>query len=105
MHVAACFRLVSPLDFQKQEHAKRVPDGHGRSFGSWPWQKGCLMVMANPSDLGHGKKKENYMYIFLFSKFFLVKVVELVGGGSVINGDDPIYFYLFFLFIFLTFKN
>ena len=41
MHVAACFRLVSPLDFQEQEqeHAKRVPDGHGRSFGSWPWQK------------------------------------------------------------------
>ena len=45
MHVAACFRFASPLDFQEQEeeqeeeHAKRVPDGHGRSFGSWPWQK------------------------------------------------------------------
>ena len=24
---------------QQQEDAKRVPDGHGRSFGSWPWQK------------------------------------------------------------------
>ena len=24
---------------QEQQHAKRVPDGHGRSFGSWPWQK------------------------------------------------------------------
>ena len=22
-----------------QQDAKRVPDGHGRSFGSWPWQK------------------------------------------------------------------
>ena len=41
MHVAACVRLVSPLDFQQeqQQQAKRVPDGHGRSFGSWPWQK------------------------------------------------------------------
>ena len=37
--------------------AKRVPDGHGRSFGSWPWQKGCLMVMADPSDLGHGNNR------------------------------------------------
>ena len=24
---------------EEQQHAKRVPDGHGRSFGSWPWQK------------------------------------------------------------------
>ena len=44
MHVAACFRLVSPLDFQEKEQeqeqdAKWVPDGHGRSFGSRPWQK------------------------------------------------------------------
>ena len=40
MHVAACFRLVSPLDFhQEEEDAKKVSDGHGRSFGSWPWQK------------------------------------------------------------------
>ena len=40
MHVAACFRLVSLLDFQEQQqHATRVPDGRGRSFGSWPWQK------------------------------------------------------------------
>ena len=41
MHVAACFRLVSLLDYQQQEKedAKRVPDGHGRSFGSVPWQK------------------------------------------------------------------
>ena len=44
MQVAACFRLVSPLDSQEQEQeeqedAKRVPDCHDRSFGSWPWQK------------------------------------------------------------------
>ena len=39
MHVAACFRLVSQMDLQQQEKAKRVPDGHGRSFGSRPWQK------------------------------------------------------------------
>ena len=24
---------------EQEEDAKRVPDGHGRSFGSWPWQK------------------------------------------------------------------
>ena len=24
---------------QQQEDAKRLPDGHGRSFGSGPWQK------------------------------------------------------------------
>ena len=46
MHVAACFRLMSLLDFEEQEEqeeeqedVKRVPDGHGRSFGSRPWQK------------------------------------------------------------------
>ena len=40
-HVAACFHLVSPLEIQQQEQQQkeRVPDGHGRSFGSWPWQK------------------------------------------------------------------
>ena len=44
--MAACFSLVSPLDFKEQEHkeeqeqdAKRVPDGHGQSFGSRPRQK------------------------------------------------------------------
>ena len=24
---------------QEEQDAKRVPDGHGQSFGSWPWQK------------------------------------------------------------------
>ena len=36
--------------------AKRMPNGHGPSFGSWPWQKECLKVMADSSDLGNGKK-------------------------------------------------
>ena len=43
MHVAACFCLVPPLEIQQeqeqQEQQERVPDGHGRSFKSWPWQK------------------------------------------------------------------
>ena len=36
MHVAACFLLVSPLDFkqEQQQQAKRVPDGRGQSFES-----------------------------------------------------------------------
>ena len=39
------WHLVFALfDFQQQqeeeeEDAKRVPDGHSQSFGSWPWQK------------------------------------------------------------------
>ena len=44
MHVAACFRLVSPLEIQEQEEQEE--------------QKGCLMVMADPSDFGHGKKEQ-----------------------------------------------
>ena len=47
MHVAACFRLVSPLDFQEeQQDAKRVPDGHGRSFESWPLQKASKLLKS-----------------------------------------------------------
>ena len=45
--VVACFCLVSPHDSQQQEkQAKMVPDGHGRSYGSGPWQKGvgCSLV-------------------------------------------------------------
>ena len=37
------FSLSVTLDLQEEEQveedAKRVPDGHGRSFGSRPWQK------------------------------------------------------------------
>ena len=27
------------VEQQEEQNAKRVPDGHGRSFGSGPWQK------------------------------------------------------------------
>ena len=37
-HVAACFRLAS----------QSIPNNKKK-------EKGCLMVMANPLDLGHGK--------------------------------------------------
>ena len=30
---------------EEEHHAKRVPDGHGRSFGSWPWQKNQVPVL------------------------------------------------------------
>ena len=40
-HVAACFRLVSPLKIQEQQEQEE--------------EKGWLMVMADPSDHGHGK--------------------------------------------------
>ena len=37
---AFCHRLIhQEEEEQKEQHAKRVPDGYGRSFGSWPWQK------------------------------------------------------------------
>ena len=63
MIVTACFRLVLSLEIQQQqEQEERVPDGHGRSFGSLPWQKGCLIVMVDP-DLGHGKKTLG-LYVF-----------------------------------------
>ena len=32
---ASCHCLKS----NKKRTIKRVPDGHGQSFGSWPWQK------------------------------------------------------------------
>ena len=32
-------RLIPQQEEEQQEDAKRVPDGHGRSFGSGPWQK------------------------------------------------------------------
>ena len=41
--MAACFRLMSPLEIQEQEEKEEQQ------------QKVCLMVMADPSDLGHGK--------------------------------------------------
>ena len=38
--MAACFHVVSPLKIPEQQQHKQ----------------GCLIAMANPSDLGHGKK-------------------------------------------------
>ena len=49
MHVAACFPLVSPLEIQEQEQQEQ--------------EKGCLMVMADPSDLGHGKNGRTIKYL------------------------------------------
>ena len=47
-------RLVSPLDSrqQQQEQPEGVRDGHGRSFGSCPWQKQDFAFQAKD----HGKK-------------------------------------------------
>ena len=50
MHLAACLRLVSPLEIQQQQEQQqqheKVPDGHGRSFGTWPWQKYQLNLLV-----------------------------------------------------------
>ena len=40
-HVVVCFCLMSPLDIRTKQDLK-----------------GCLMVMADPTDLGHGKKSK-----------------------------------------------
>ena len=37
--VVPCFRFVSPLDIPRQQQAKKVSDGHGRSYISLQWQK------------------------------------------------------------------
>ena len=42
-HVAACFRLVSPLKIQQHQDQ----------------EKGCLMFIADPSNLGRGKNTIN----------------------------------------------
>ena len=50
VHVAGFFFLVSPLEIQEQEEQ----------------EKGCLMVMADLLDLGHGQKNVSvtiYIYI------------------------------------------
>ena len=43
--MAACFRLVSLLEIQQEQEQEQEHQ-----------EKGCLMVMADPTDLGHGKK-------------------------------------------------
>ena len=71
MQVAACFRLVSLLDSQQQQqeedHAKRVPDGHGRSFGPLPWQKDqtmCFYLILST------KNTKEFLFKFIFGKLF-----------------------------------
>ena len=54
--MAACFRLVSPLKIQEQEQEEQ--------------ERGCLMVMADPSDLGHGKNIKKKKKIFVQIKKF-----------------------------------
>ena len=48
---ASRHRLIPQQEEQQeeQEDAKRVPDGHGRSFGSGPWQKQIplLLILDN----------------------------------------------------------
>ena len=48
------FRLASLLDSQEQQEqeqqpqqSERVRDGHGQSFGSWPWQKVDMLLAIN----------------------------------------------------------
>ena len=37
--MTACLRLASLLEIPHEQQPKKVPDGHGRSYGSGPWQK------------------------------------------------------------------
>ena len=73
--MAACFRLVSPLKIQEEEEQEQQDE------------KGCLMVMADPSDHGHGKKVN-----FIFGKpigdvlktrstYFFFKLQKLSSGA------------------------
>ena len=52
-HMTACFRLVSPLEIQQQEEQQQQ-------------EKECLMVMAHPLDLGHGKKSLDHIFVDLY---------------------------------------
>ena len=38
VHVAACVTAWNPTRTRTTTTRKRVTDGHGRSFGSWPWK-------------------------------------------------------------------
>ena len=49
------FLLLSPLDSQEE---KRVRDGHGQPFGSWPWQK-CHICFLH---LAYVTQTKNYHY-------------------------------------------
>ena len=41
---ASRHRLIPQQQEEQQQDAKRVPDGHGRSFGCGPWQKGPVQL-------------------------------------------------------------
>ena len=79
MHVAACFCLVSLLKFQEEEEedAKRGPDGHGRSFGSRPWQKKgriySLKIMAGVNSWlpTQNQLMHPLLLFYVFIKFIL----------------------------------
>ena len=47
--------------YKSLEAPDRRTDGHWLSvtLNTPPQEKGWLMVMADPSDLGHGKKNDN----------------------------------------------
>ena len=45
--MAACFRLMSPLEIQEQEQQEEDEQQEQ--------EKECLMLRADPPDLGHGK--------------------------------------------------
>ena len=76
--MAACFRLVSPLEIHQHQHQ----------------EKGCLMVMADPSDLGHGKKgfrryaPQNCVFkvylIFIYhNRYYITWEIKLVDNTYI----------------------
>ena len=42
----------------KKRTRKRVPDGHGQSFGSWPWQKSKWKTVQDMVFLGDVLKEK-----------------------------------------------
>ena len=58
MHLAACFRLMSPLEIQEEQEEEQQQ------------QKGCMMVMADPSDLGHGKNRSKTDMLCYFAVLY-----------------------------------
>ena len=67
------------LHQQQEEQGKRVPDGHGWSFGSWPWQKGPQIIWIGP--YGQSQKIGRFSYKMtsnsdLFNKIFTMLFVE-----------------------------
>ena len=106
VYVVACFRLMSPLDIPiqynniQEQQAKRVPDGHGRSYGSWPWQE----PVPEPSwrVLGSRRcpKEDNLLCQHLIPIFprkliekniyFYMKIIYFTFGTPHILKDSPL---------------